>query len=137
SPLPYTTLFRSRVANALAEGFIAQQLERRFDASSYAKKYLEDRLRQLKPRLSDSVRELVAFAQKENIVNTGEGRWLVSQNLSELNAQLASAQANRMQAEASWREASGYAGAAMPADMWANSIIRSVQQQRASLQAEY
>src|SRR5690606_31744253 len=129
--------FSARVANALAEGFIAQQLERRFDASSYAKKYLEDRLRQLKSRLSDSERELVAFAQKENIVNTGEGQSLVSQNLTELNAQLATAQANRIQAEARWREAAGSAGAALPADMLANSIIRTLQQQRASLQAEY
>src|SRR5690606_32305242 len=94
-------------------------------------------LRQLKSRLSDSERELVAFAQKENIVNTGEGQSLVSQNLTELNAQLATAQANRIQAEARWREAAGSAGAALPADMLANSIIRTLQQQRASLQAEY
>src|SRR3546814_10879508 len=61
--------FSARVVNALAEGFIAQQLERRFDASSYAKTYLEDRLRQLKGKLEESERELVAFAQKENIVD--------------------------------------------------------------------
>src|SRR5690606_34040188 len=98
--------FSARVANAIAEGFIAQQLERRFDASSYAKTYLEDRLRQLKARLEDSERQLVAFAQKENIVNTGEGQSLASQNLTELNAQLATAQAERIKAEARWREAS-------------------------------
>src|SRR5690606_27084273 len=46
--------FSARVANAIAEGFIAQQLERRFDASSYAKTYLEDRLRQLKAKLEES-----------------------------------------------------------------------------------
>lgn len=130
--------FSARVVNALSEGFIAQQLERRFDASSYAKKYLEDRLRQLKGRLAQSERELVAFAQKENIVNTGEsGLSLVSQNLTDLNTQLAQAQAQRIRAEARWREAAGAGGAALPADMLANSIIRTLQQQRADLQGQY
>jgi capsular exopolysaccharide synthesis family protein len=130
--------FSARVVNALSEGFIAQQLERRFDASSYAKKYLEDRLRQLKARLAKSERELVAFAQKENIVNVGESQQsLVSQNLSELNTQLADAQAQRIRAEARWHEASAANGAALPADMLANSIIRTLQQQRADLQGQY
>jgi capsular exopolysaccharide synthesis family protein len=130
--------FSARVVNALSEGFIAQQLERRFDASSYAKKYLEDRLRQLKARLAKSERELVAFAQKENIVNVGENQQsLVSQNLSELNTQLADAQAQRIRAEARWHEASAASGAALPSDMLANSIIRTLQQQRADLQGQY
>lgn len=127
--------FSARVANAIAEGFIAQQLERRFDASSYAKEYLEDRLRQLKAKLAESERELVSFAQKENIVSTGEGQSLASQNLTELNAQLATAQAERIKAEARWREASS--GGALPADMLANSIIRTLQQQRAELKGQY
>jgi capsular exopolysaccharide synthesis family protein len=133
-------VFSARVANALAEGFIAQQLERKFDASSYAKTYLEDRLRQLKGKLEDSERQLVAFAQKEHLVNVGVGdgeQSLVSQNLSELNTQLADAQAQRIRAEARWREASSSSGAALPADMLANSIIRTLQQQRAELQGQY
>lgn len=133
-------VFSARVANTLAEAFIAQQLERRFDASSYAKKYLEDRLRQLKDRLEQSERELVAFAQKEGIVNVNIGqseRSLVSQNLAELNTQLADAQAQRIRAEARWREASRTSGAALPADMLANSIVRTLQQQRAELQGQY
>jgi capsular exopolysaccharide synthesis family protein len=129
--------FSANVANAISEGFIAQQLERKFDASSYAKKYLEDRLRQLKAKLEQSERELVAFAQKENIVNVGENQQsLVSQNLSELNTQLADAQAQRIRAEARWHEAAGGASA-LPADMLANSIIRTLQQQRADLQGQY
>lgn len=133
-------VFSARVANALAEGFIAQQLERRFDANSYAKTYLEDRLRQLKAKLEDSERQLVAFAQKEHIINVSDGsgeQSLVSRNLAELNSQLANAQAQRIRAEARWREASSAAGAALPADMLANSIIRTLQQQRADLQGQY
>lgn len=134
-------VFSARVANTLAEGFIAQQLEHKFGASSYAKTYLEDRLRQLKAKLEQSERELVAFAQKEKIVSistdSGGQQSLVSQNLSDLNTQLADAQAQRIKAEARWREASASTGAALPADMLANSIVRTLQQQRAELQGQY
>lgn len=128
----------TRVANAIADGFIASGIERRFGASSYAKKYLEEQLALVKGRLEDSERQLVAFAQKENIVNTGEGNQsLVSQNLTALNAALATAQDQRIRAQARWSQAQAASGAALPADMLSNSIIRTLQQQRAELQGQY
>jgi capsular exopolysaccharide synthesis family protein len=127
--------FSARVANAVAEGFIAAGLERRFGASSYAKTYLEDQLKLTKAKLEQSERQLVAFAQKENIVNTGQdGQSLATQNLTQLNAALAAAQDQRIRAEARWRQASS---GAMPADMIGNSNIRPLQQQRAQLQGTY
>ena len=127
----------ARVANALAEGFIASAIERRFGASSYARNYLEDQLTEMKGRLEQSERALVEFAQKEGLVNTGEGQSLSGQNLTELNAQLAAVQAQRIAAQSRASQATAGRGAALPADMLANSIIRTLQQQRAQLQAEY
>ena len=133
-----TPAFAARVANAVADGFIATGLERRFDANSYAKRYLEDQLTVVKAKLEDSERNLVDFAQKEGIVAPGaDGQTLVSQNLTELNAALAQAQDQRIRAEARWRQAQSARGAALPADMLGNSIVRSLQQQRADLQAKY
>jgi succinoglycan biosynthesis transport protein ExoP len=127
--------FSARVANAVAEGFIAAGMERRFGASSYAKTYLEDQLKLTKAKLEQSERQLVAFAQKENIVNTGEnGQSLATQNLTQLNAALANAQDQRIRAEARWRQASS---GAMPADMIGNSNIRVLRQQQAQLQGAY
>ena len=134
SPAPE---FSARAANAIADGFIASGIERRFGASSYAKRYLEDQLSLVKSRLEASERQLVAFAQRENIVSNGEGQSLVSQNLGDLNSALAAAQDQRIRAQARWRQAQLAAGAALPADMLANSIIRTLQQQRAQLQGEY
>ncbi len=127
--------FSARVANAVAEGFIASGLERRFGASSYAKTYLEDQLKLTKAKLEDSERKLVAFAQKENLVSTGEaGQSLAVQNLTQLNAALATAQDQRIRAQARWRQASS---GPMPADMIGNSNIRVLQQQKAQLQGTY
>ncbi|MBA2238442.1 MAG: polysaccharide biosynthesis tyrosine autokinase [Lysobacter sp.] len=129
--------FSAEVANAFADAFISSTLERRFDASSYAKAFLEERLEQLKARLEDSERELVQFAQKEQIVNGEEGGSLSGRNLTELNSTLAQAQAQRIRAEARWRQASSTSGAGLPADMLAGSIIRQLQERRAELLAEY
>ena len=129
--------FAARVANALADGFIASSMDRQFGASSYAKKYLEDQLAQLKSRLEESERSLVTFAQKENIVPNADGTSLVGQNLADLNASLAKAQDQRIRAESRWAEASKVSGAALPADMLTDSILRTLQQQRALLQGQY
>lgn len=127
--------FSVRVANAIAEGYIASGLERRFGATSYAKTYLEDQLKLSKAKLEESERKLVQFAQKENLVNTGEnGQSLAAQNLTQLNASLAAAQDQRIRAQARWQQA---ASGAMPADMIGNSNIRVLQQQRAQLQGQY
>ncbi len=129
--------FSARVANALAEGFIASGLERRFGASSYTKTYLEDQLATTKARLEDSERQLVAFAQKENLVSSSDGQSLAGQNLSDLNSALAAAQEQRIRAQARWSQAQAASGAALPSDMLSQSIIRSLQQQRADLQGTY
>jgi capsular exopolysaccharide synthesis family protein len=125
------------IANAFVQGFIAQQLDHRTGASSYAKKYLEDRLGQTKAKLEQSERALVAFAQKEKIVSTGDGPSLVAQNLSALNAQLAAAQGERIKAEARWHGVSSSGAAGLPADLLVDSPVRDLQARKAELQRTY
>ena len=129
--------FAARVANAIADGFIASSMDRQFGASSYAKKYLEDQLAQLKSQLENSERALVSFAQKEDIVPGADGTSLVGQNLVNLNASLAQAQQQRIRAEARWQAASGTSGNTLPADLFVDSPVRILQQQRATLQGQY
>ena len=127
--------FSVRVANAVAEGFIASTLERRMGATSYAKTYLEDQLVQTKAKLEESERNIVEFAQKEGLVNTGaEGTSLATQNLTSLNASMAGAQSERILAASRWRQA---AGGALSSDMLAGTNISGMQQQRATLQLQY
>ncbi len=134
SPIPS---FAARVAGAFAESYIAWGLERRMGATSYAKTYLENQIALLKSRLEDSERELVAFAQKENLVSNSDGQSLASQNLSALNAGLATAQEQRIRTQARWQQAQAASGAALPADMLAGSILRTLQEQRATLMGTY
>lgn len=130
--------FSRRASSAIAEAFIASNLERRFDSSSYAKTYLEDRLQELKLKLEDSERQLVEFAQKEQIVTSGEGSASLSeQNLGTLNGALAEARRERIRAEARWRQAQASQGTVLLGEIGDNSIIKSLQERRAQLNAEY
>ncbi len=129
--------FAARVSNAWADAFIASQLEKKFDASSYARKYLEDRLAQLKARLEDTERELVSFASAQQIVSVGDDQpSLSAQNLSELNASLAKAQDERIRAEAEWSQISRGSAEGAPQVM-NNALIQGLRQQRAKLKGDY
>lgn len=103
------------VSNAYADAFITSNIEGRFGASAYAKKYLEERLAELKGRLEDTEKQLVVFAQDQQIISLGEDQpSLSAQNLSELNNALAKAQGERIKAEAEWRQASSGSGLGLP-----------------------
>lgn len=127
----------ARVANGYADAFITSNIEGRFNASAYAKKYLEERLAELQDRLQDSERELVSFAEKEQIISLGEDApSLSAQNLSELNGMLAKAQAERIRAEADWRQAGTGSGLGMP-QVVDNTLIQGLRQARAALASQY
>ena len=127
--------FAARAANAVADGYIAQELERTFGASSYAKSYLEEQLNLTKARLEQSERDLVEFAQKENLVNVGEGQSLAGQNLGTINTSLAEAQAQRIRAQARWSQLQ--ANDSLPQDLMAASLVPALRSQRADLQRQY
>lgn len=129
--------FAAIAANTVASSFIANNIEHSFDASAYAKKYLEDGLAQLKIKLEDSEKQLVEVAQKEKIFNTTDNQSLSDQSLAQLNASLSVAQAARITAEARWRQAASASGTALPSDMLTNSIVHSLQDKRADLMGQY
>jgi len=127
----------ARITNAWGQAFIASNLERRLDATSYARKYLEERLAQLKNRLEDSEKQLVQFATAQQIVSVGEDKpSLSAQNLTDLNASLAQAQDARIKAEANWAQASAGSGLGIP-EVVANPLIQKLRENRTVIAAEY
>ena len=105
----------ARVANAIADNFIAANLEHNFNSSAYARRYLEGRLAQLKQKLADSETQLVAVADQQKIFLGPDGKTsLPAQNLAELNSALSVAQDGRIRAESPGPPASSKAGVARP-----------------------
>ncbi len=130
--------FSERAANAVATAFIASNLERRFDSSSYAKGYLEERLQELKLRLEESERSLVGVAQQEQIVGVGEqSASLSEQTLASLNSAVGRAREERIRTESLWRQAEASRGLILYGETGANSMIQSLQESRGKLLADY
>ena len=130
----------ARVANGIAEAFINTSLQRRYDASAYARKFLQEQIAKSRADLERSERALVAYAQAEGIINTatneagqtaGDASSLQGESLIALNKALADATARRVMAEGAYRQAS-LAGAAD-----ATQTTQALRQSRAALEAEY
>ena len=139
----------ARIANAVAENFIESNLDRRFEASSYARDFLQQRLAQEKEKLEASERQLVAYATTQGIINVndqGQGKSdgdkgggeqsLTSSSLVALNSALSAAKGQTIQAEGRWRQAQASSGTNLP-DVLGNPTYQQLTQQRAKLAADY
>ena len=137
----------ARVANAISENFIQSNLDRRFESSAYARQFLEQRLAQTRVKLEVSERQLVAYAQNQQIINLPAGggaegadspamQSLAATNLQTSNAALSAARAERVRAEERWRRATG-ASAAGLTEVLQNGTVQSLRQTRAQLESEY
>jgi len=131
-------LFSQRAANAVAESFVSQNLERRFGSTAYAKSYLEDRLQELKLKLEESERQLVKFSQDAQMVGAGDetGGNLSQQNLVSLNSAYAKAKEDRIRAEARWQQAQSLHGSGLQLTA-ENPLIKTLQESRAKLLLDY
>ncbi|QAY77054.1 GumC family protein [Sphingosinicella sp. BN140058] len=148
-PIPQSRLVRigytspspalaAQITNSYAENFINSSLERRYEASSYARQFLERQIAKVKAELETSERKLVAYAQAQQLISTGgdkdgggDTNSLEGATLVTLNQALADAQSKRIAAEQRYRQA---------ASLNAGDVVSStapLRGARAGLQAEY
>jgi succinoglycan biosynthesis transport protein ExoP len=145
--LSYTSpdpAFSVRIADVWTSRFIQTTLERRYQATSYARTFLEQRLQQLRGRLDESERALVGYAAREGIINLpgtpaapGQGvgtpeRPLIIDELSAFQRELALAASDRVRAESRLQSPSGAVPEALE-----NQAITGLRQRRAELSGEY
>ncbi len=138
----------ARIANAVSADFIQANLERRYEASAYARSFLESRIAQVRQKLEDSERELAAYATSQQIINVGTvgatkedptgngGQSLTASDLDATNRALAEAQQTRILAEQRWRQAQATRGLGLP-ELQASKTMDTLREQKASLQADY
>ncbi len=130
----------AQVVNSFADGFINSNLERRYEASSYARTFLEKQISSVKGELEKSERQLVAYAQQQGIINTASGQpgeggdagSLQGASLIALNEALAAAQTTRISAEQAYRQSRNGGTTAE-----ANERTSALRNARAALEAEY
>lgn len=87
------------IANGIAEGYLLEQLDSKYDATKRASGWLQDRIAELRQKSVESDRAVQAFREKNGLIEAG-GRLINDQALSELNTQLSMARSTRALAEA-------------------------------------
>jgi succinoglycan biosynthesis transport protein ExoP len=99
----------ARVANAVADAYIVDQLEAKYQATRRASVWLQDRIKELRKQASDADRAVLDYKEKNNIISLSggsssngstTGKLLGEQQLEELNTQLGSARAAAEEAKA-------------------------------------
>ena len=133
------------IANSVADNYIASNLERKYESSAFARKFLEQRLTQTKAALEKSERDLVEYAGREKIVmvgggadqgggTSGSGESLEGSTLTSLNSALATAQAERIAAEQKYRSEGASAGQSAAIT---SAAVSSLKGERAKLQVDF
>src|SRR6267378_2340818 len=125
-----------RIVTGLADAFISSNLDKRFQANSYAKTFLEDQAAQLKLRLEESEKVLLEFGQKEQIVAAAEKSNIAESNLASANATLGSLAAERIKNYELWKQVEAAKGINLP-QFLSNSVIDGLRAKRNSLESEY
>jgi polysaccharide biosynthesis transport protein len=125
-----------KIASGYAEAFIADNLDRRYDATSYARKFLEDRLQQLKIKLEDSERQAVKYAEAQGIINVDDSRNLASTDLEDVNKKLSEVRAERIKAEQLWKRAQATQGLGLK-EILDSPAIQENRKLRSELAAQY
>ncbi|HET9640835.1 MAG TPA: polysaccharide biosynthesis tyrosine autokinase [Allosphingosinicella sp.] len=134
----------ARLANAYADNFIQSNMERRYEATSYARNFLQQRIAAVKGRLEQSERQLVDYAKAQGIITlsvdsggTGSVRQeqsIDAATLIQTNNNLAQAKSDRIAAEQRFRQA---AGAQSRVAAISDPTVQALGQQRAALEAQY
>ena len=68
SPSP---VWAQRIANGVADSYVTTNLERRYAATAYARTFLKERLEELKLKLEESEKALVAYAEQKELISEG------------------------------------------------------------------
>ena len=125
-----------RVANAYAEAYVASTLDKRFQANSYAKTFLEDQIKQLQIRLEDSEKALLQFAERERMVEVTEKSSIAENNLAAANTALGQLISERIKNEQLWKQVDRGNAMGLP-QILSNHVIDTLRGQRKALETEY
>jgi succinoglycan biosynthesis transport protein ExoP len=77
----------AQIANAVADAYIVDQLDSKYQATRRASVWLQDRIQELRSQASNAERAVLDYKKSNNIV-TSSGKLMNEQQLGELNTQL-------------------------------------------------
>ncbi len=97
----------ARLANSVADSFVVDQLDARYDAAKRASTWLAERMEGLREQVRQSEEAVAKFRKDNNLINvSSEGKTTISeQQLSDLNGKLIAARAETAEKRAKYEQA--------------------------------
>jgi exopolysaccharide transport family protein len=129
----------SQLANTLAEFYLVEQLEAKFDATERATDWLNERLGALAVELEKSERLVEAYRSEHGLVNS-RGTTVDEQQLVEINTQVILARADLAEKRARFRHVTELldsgSGVESVAEVLASTVVHDLRQRQAELARE-
>jgi capsular exopolysaccharide synthesis family protein len=125
----------SVIANTVADQYLVDQLEAKFEATRRATAWLNERLTDLRKKVEQSERALQDYKERSNLIEN-QGQTISAQQLSELNSQLILARTERAQTEARlrrMRELVKTGGVESSPEVLINPLIQRLREQETDL----
>lgn len=98
-------LIATKIANAIADIYVLQNLERKVETNATASEFLQKRVAELQSQIRESEERLINYAKSNQIISLDASQNTVVQRLGDLNIKLGSAENDRITAEAEYRAA--------------------------------
>ena len=125
------------MANTLAELYLVEQLEAKFEATKRATEWLNKRLTDLRAKMEASERAVEVYRNESGLVR-GKDSTLITQQISELNTQLILARTKRAEADARLKQVESLlrspGGADSAAEVLSSLLIQKLREQEAEIQ---
>jgi capsular exopolysaccharide synthesis family protein len=138
----YDAQLAAQVVNALAAGYIQENLETHWEATQKASEWLSQQLEGLKSKLEKSEDELHGYAQANGLVyletDKGSTENIVDERLRQLQSELTQAQADRYQKESLYRlaEAGDYGALGALPGVFDNKVMQELTVRLADLERQ-
>jgi capsular exopolysaccharide synthesis family protein len=135
----------AQIANGVADTYVTSNLERRYGASAYARNFLKERLEELKLKLEESEKALVAYAEEKELIGDVKatskdgkesGQSLADSDLAALNGALQGVVAERIRAQEMWEQANNSKEIGLP-QILEDGAVKTLRGQRTALMVDY
>ncbi|WP_262964929.1 GumC family protein [Methylobacter psychrophilus] len=131
----------AKIANEIADTYIIEQLQAKFDATKKATDWLNDQLGELKLKVESSERAVQNYRKIHDLLEVSKGSGVTQQQLSEVNSQLIMARALRTEAEAKYQQVEAIAKSGRDIDSVAevlnSALISGLRQQESEVQRKH
>ncbi len=131
--------FAARVANAVAEGYLKLQQQAKQDSIKQAGQWLAGEIDRLRTRVAEAESKVEEFRAKSNLYIGPNNNALSTQQLGELNTQLATARTRKSDAETKARVIRDILKSGKPvetSEVLNSELIRRLNEQRVTLRAQ-